>query len=198
MYTRLTRLKRCVWVLWCSVIRLSEYVTGTYLCYLLCKISWFSTVIIPVRLLLLWSLRSKVQAVTMAFGQLIFSPALNFHLLCFCSSSISIVKVGALWGIIYWPGSLDTAGSNLKTPFLRKLDLRCPCRVPYLDSWHITNTQTKWFLSTHWLYLSNGAASFNPSWLENTLSGNIHPQPGPLLLTCYQHWQMQISVLQAT
>ena len=116
-----------------------------------------------------------------------------WRLLCFCRSSTSIVKVGALWGIIYWPGSLDTAGSNLKTPFLRKLDLRCPCRVPYLDSWHITNTQTK-----HWLYSSNGAASFNPCILEDTSSGNIHPQPGPLLLTCYQHWQMQISIFQAT
>ena len=30
MYTWLTRLKRCVKVLWCSVVRLSEYVTGTH------------------------------------------------------------------------------------------------------------------------------------------------------------------------
>ena len=139
------------------------------ICYI-CEIFWFGTVIIPVRLLLLWSLRSQVQADTMAFSQLIFSSALNFHLLCFCSSSTSIVKVGALWGIIFLPGSLDTAGSNLKTPFLHKFDLPCPCRVPYLDSWHVTRTQTKRFLSAHWLYSSNGTASFNPSILENTLS----------------------------
>ena len=90
-----------------------------------------------------------MQAGTMAFGQLIFSSGLNFHLLCFCSSSTSIVKVGALWEFIFWPGSLDTAGSNLKTPLLHKFDLPCPCRVPYLDSWHVTRTQTKRFLSAH-------------------------------------------------
>ena len=58
--------------------------------------------------------------------------------------------------------------------------LSCFCRIRHfeLKSWH-TIMKRKRFLRRRLPYSANGTASFNPSILENNLSGDIHPQPGP-------------------
>lgn len=60
------------------------------------------------------------------------------------------------------------------------LDPSCFCRIRHfeLKPWH-SRMKRKRFLRRRLPYSANGTASFNPSILENNLSGDIHSLPGP-------------------
>ena len=74
----------------------------------------------------------------------------------------------------------DTPGSAPEPSSMSYLDPSSFCRIRHfgLKSWYIRMKRRR-FLRRRLLYSANGTASFNPSLLENNLSGDIHPHPGP-------------------
>ena len=73
----------------------------------------------------------------------------------------------------------DTPGSAPEPSSMSYLDPSSFCRIRHfgLKSWYIRMKRRR-FLRRRLLYSANGTASFNPSLLENNLSGDIHPHPG--------------------
>ena len=99
----------------------------------------------------------------------VFLPFMYFNNQCYCFK----------WQLPANGRRFDASRSDLETPLLHIFDHRWLCRVRHLDSWQATRIQPKRFLGRRHLYSANVPASFNPSILEISLSGDIHPQPGP-------------------
>ena len=117
----------------------------------------------------------------MAAGRVTFSSAFMPNLLVFLFFSyLSSQSYYLNWRLSLTGHGSDEPGSALEPSSMRYFDLRCLCRVRHfeLKSWH-TRMKPKRYLRRRLLYSANGTASFNPSILENILSGDIHPQPGP-------------------
>ena len=117
----------------------------------------------------------------MAAGRLIFSSAFMLNLLVFLLFSHSNSQGYCFnWQFSLIRHGSDTPRSALEPSSMPYFDLSCFCRIRHfeLKSWH-TIMKRKRFLRRRLPYSANGTASFNPSIVENNLSGDIHPQPGP-------------------
>ena len=117
----------------------------------------------------------------MAFGQLIFSSVLMFTFLVFLLfSCLNNLSHYSNWRFSSIGHGFDTPGSAPEPSSMSYLDPSSFCRIRHfgLKSWYIRMKRRR-FLRRRLLYSANGTASFNPSLLENNLSGDIHPHPGP-------------------
>ena len=127
------------------------------------------------------SLRRKGQRSAMAVGQLIFSSVLMFTFLVFLLfSCLNNLSHYSNWRFSSIGHGFDTPGSAPEPSSMSYLDPSSFCRIRHfgLKSWYIRMKRRR-FLRRRLLYSANGTASFNPSLLENNLSGDIHPHPGP-------------------
>ena len=117
----------------------------------------------------------------MAVGQLIFSSVLMFTFLVFLLfSCLNNLSHYSNWRFSSIGHGFDTPGSAPEPSSMSYLDPSSFCRIRHfgLKSWYIRMKRRR-FLRRRLLYSANGTASFNPSLLENNLSGDIHPHPGP-------------------
>ena len=117
----------------------------------------------------------------MAAGRVTFSSAFMLNFLVFLLFSyLNSQSYYFNWRLSLIGHGFDVPKSALEPSAMRYSDLPCLCRVRHfeLKSWH-TRMKLKRYLRRRLLYSANGTASFNPSILENILSGDIHPQPGP-------------------
>ena len=121
------------------------------------------------------------QRSAMAAGRLIFSslPMLTF-LVFLLFTSLNIQSYYFNWRFFSIGHGFDTPRSALEPSLKPYLDISSFCRSCHfgLKSWYI-RMKRKRFLRRRLPYSANGTASFNPSLLENNLSGDIHPHPGP-------------------
>ena len=121
------------------------------------------------------------QRSAMAVGQLIFSSVLMFTFLVFLLfSCLNNLSHYSNWRFSSIGHGFDTPGSAPEPSSMSYLDPSSFCRIRHfgLKSWYIRMKRRR-FLRRRLLYSANGTASFNPSLLENNLSGDIHPHPGP-------------------
>ena len=124
---------------------------------------------------------SPGQRSAMAVGQLIFSSVLMFTFLVFLLfSCLNNLSQYSNWRLSSIGHGFDTPGSAPEPSSMSYLDPSSFCRIRHfgLKSWYIRMKRRR-FLRRRLLYSANGTASFNPSLLENNLSGDIHPHPGP-------------------
>ena len=117
----------------------------------------------------------------MAAGRVTFSSAFMLNFVVFLLFSyLNSQSYYFNWRLSLIGHGSDVPKGALEPSSMRYSDLRCLCRVRHfeLKSWH-TRMKLKRYLRRRLLYSANGTASINPSILENILSGDIHPQPGP-------------------
>ena len=129
----------------------------------------------------LLKLHPSGQRSAMAVGQLIFSSVLMFTFLVFLLfSCLNNLSHYSNWRFSSIGHGFDTPGSAPEPSSMSYLDPSSFCRIRHfgLKSWYIRMKRRR-FLRRRLLYSANGTASFNPSLLENNLSGDIHPHPGP-------------------
>ena len=121
------------------------------------------------------------QRSAMVACQLIFSSVLMLTFLVFLPfSCLNNLSHCFNWRFSSIGHGFDTPGSAPEPSSMSYLDPSSFCRIRHfgLKSWYI-RVKRRRFLRRRLPYSANGTASFNPSLLENNLSGDIHPHPGP-------------------
>ena len=117
----------------------------------------------------------------MAAGRLSFISAFMLYLFVFLLFSyLNNQSYCFNWRFSLIGHGSDTPRRAAEPSLMPHLDLSRFCWIRHfeLKSWH-TRMKRKRFLRRRLPYSANGTASFNPSILENNLSGDVHPQPGP-------------------